>query len=77
MIHLVLLKINLSHSKLYVMIRQHEPEYPIVSSEAVTHPVAVRYAWGNNPDAANLYNNEGLPAAPFRTDNRPGITQPK
>lgn len=40
----------------------------IVSSKYVPHPVAVRYAWANNPDGANLYNNEGLPAAPFRTD---------
>ena len=34
----------------------------------VKKPVAVRYAWANNPDRANLYNREGLPAAPFRTD---------
>jgi sialate O-acetylesterase len=47
----------------------------IVSNDAVTHPVAVRYAWGNNPDDANLYNIEGLPASPFRTDNWPGITK--
>lgn len=40
----------------------------IVSSPAVKSPVAVRYAWGNNPAEANLYNKEGLPAAPFRTD---------
>jgi len=29
----------------------------------------VRYAWANNPEGANLYNKEGLPASPFRTDN--------
>ncbi|MCK9525805.1 MAG: sialate O-acetylesterase [Limnochordia bacterium] len=34
-------------------------------SEAVQHPTAVRYAWGNNPEKANLYNAEGLPASPF------------
>jgi sialate O-acetylesterase len=34
----------------------------------VPNPVAVRYAWANNPDKANLFNREGLPAAPFRTD---------
>ena len=39
----------------------------IVASDEVAHPVAVRYAWGNNPDC-NLYNKEGLPASPFRTD---------
>jgi sialate O-acetylesterase len=40
----------------------------VVWSDAVPNPVAVRYAWANNPEAANLYNAEGLPAAPFRTD---------
>jgi sialate O-acetylesterase len=34
----------------------------------VPDPVAVRYAWGNNPDDANLYNSADLPASPFRTD---------
>jgi sialate O-acetylesterase len=29
----------------------------------------VRYAWADNPDGANLYNKDGLPASPFRTDN--------
>lgn len=47
----------------------------VISSESVKNPVAVRYAWGNNPDDANLYNLEGLPASPFRTDNWPGITE--
>jgi sialate O-acetylesterase len=41
----------------------------IVSSDAVKNPVAVRYAWADNPDDANLYNVEGLPACPFRTDD--------
>lgn len=41
----------------------------VVSSEKVSHPVAVRYAWSDNPEAANLYNKEGLPASPFRTDD--------
>ena len=40
----------------------------IVWSEKVTEPVAVRYAWADNPDRANLYNLENLPASPFRTD---------
>ncbi len=39
----------------------------VVSSASVPKPVAVRYAWGNNPDAT-LYNGAGLPAVPFRTD---------
>ncbi|MBT8395749.1 MAG: 9-O-acetylesterase [Gemmatimonadetes bacterium] len=41
----------------------------VVSSPDVPSPVAVRYAWGNNPDRANLYNVDGLPASPFRTDS--------
>jgi sialate O-acetylesterase len=40
----------------------------IVSSSNVLNPVAVRYAWADNPEGANLYNKEGLPASPFRTD---------
>ncbi|MEI9942996.1 MAG: sialate O-acetylesterase [Chitinophagaceae bacterium] len=39
----------------------------VVSSDDVPSPVYVRYAWADNPDA-NLYNKEGLPASPFRTD---------
>lgn len=46
----------------------------IVSSDKVANPVAVRYAWADNPDC-NLTNAEGLPAVPFRTDNWKGITQ--
>lgn len=51
-------------------------ETVVVSSDQVPNPVAVRYAWANNP-ACNLYNKAGLPAGPFRTDTWPGITQPK
>jgi sialate O-acetylesterase len=41
----------------------------IVSSKEIPNPVAVRYAWADNPQGANLYNKDGLPATPFRTDN--------
>jgi sialate O-acetylesterase len=40
----------------------------LVWSAKVKQPVAVRYAWADNPDRANLYNSEALPAVPFRTD---------
>lgn len=40
----------------------------VVSSDEVENPVAVRYAWADNPIDANLYNSVGLPASPFRTD---------
>ncbi|MBX0335126.1 sialate O-acetylesterase [Pontibacter sp. HSC-14F20] len=37
----------------------------VVWSEAIAKPVTVRYAWADNPEGANLYNKEGLPASPF------------
>ena len=45
----------------------------VVSSEQGRQPVAVRYAWADNP-VCNLYNKAGLPASPFRTDTWPGTT---
>jgi sialate O-acetylesterase len=41
----------------------------VVSSPDVPKPVAVRYAYANNPEGCNLYNKEGLPASPFKTDD--------
>jgi sialate O-acetylesterase len=46
----------------------------LVSSPEVVAPVAVRYAWADSPEC-NLFNAEGLPASPFRTDDWPGITK--
>ncbi len=46
----------------------------IVSSPSVPNPKEVRYAWQSNP-SATLFNGAGLPAAPFRTDTWPLITQ--
>jgi sialate O-acetylesterase len=40
----------------------------VVWSDTVDQPMYVRYAWADNPHEANLYNKEGLPASPFRTD---------
>ena len=40
----------------------------VLSSDEVPAPVAVRYAYSMNPEGCNLYNKEGLPAVPFRTD---------
>jgi sialate O-acetylesterase len=48
----------------------------IVYSPEVSKPLAVRYAWAKYP-TCNLYNKEGLPATPFRTDDWPGVTQSK
>ena len=45
----------------------------VVWNKSIKVPVAVRYAWADNPDC-NLYNEEGLAASPFRTDNWAGLT---
>jgi sialate O-acetylesterase len=51
-----------------------EGDSVIVSSSKVPAPVAVRYAWADNP-TCNLYNGAGLPASPFRTDDFDPITK--
>ena len=48
----------------------------VVGSPQVEKPVAVRYGWADYP-FVNLFNREGLPASPFRTDDFPPITAPK
>ncbi|HZV34146.1 MAG TPA: hypothetical protein VFB72_06170, partial [Verrucomicrobiae bacterium] len=48
----------------------------MVSSPDVQHPVAVRYGWADCP-VVNLWNEDGLPATPFRTDDFPMITAGK
>ena len=45
----------------------------IVWNDAVPNPILVRYAWENNPINPNLYNSEGLPAAPFETTVNPAL----
>jgi sialate O-acetylesterase len=42
----------------------------VVSSDAVAVPTVARYAWNRWPEGCNLYNKDGLPAAPFRTDTK-------
>lgn len=53
---------------------RHRVSVVKVWSDRVKQPVAVRYAWEDNPDEANLYNEAGLPASPFRTDDFKGPT---
>jgi sialate O-acetylesterase len=48
----------------------------VVSNLQVSQPVAVRYGWADYP-VVNLWNKDGLPASPFRTDNFPMVTRPK
>lgn len=45
-----------------------EGDKVIVSNKDVPNPMYVRYAWADNPEGANLYNKENLPASPFTTD---------
>lgn len=42
-----------------------EGDTVVVSSPQVLQPVAVRYAWADNPEGCNLFNGDGLPASPF------------
>jgi sialate O-acetylesterase len=48
----------------------------VVWSDAVDRPAGVRYGWANFPEV-NLFNKDGLPATPFRTDDFPMVTAPK
>ena len=52
------------------------PDKIEVWSDAVKEPVAVRYAWADNP-VCNVYSRNGLPLTPFRTDDWPGVTADK
>jgi sialate O-acetylesterase len=47
----------------------------VVTCDDVQTPVAVRFAWADNPEDANLFNQEGFPAVPFRSDTYSGITE--
>jgi sialate O-acetylesterase len=51
-------------------------EHVVVWSPQVDKPVAVRYGWANYP-LGNLWNKDGLPASPFRTDDFPMQTKPR
>ena len=47
----------------------------VVYADEVSNPVAVRFGWRDDAKDDNLYNEEGFPAPPFRTDNWKGITE--
>ncbi len=47
----------------------------VVYHQDVTDPVAVRFGWSDDAGDCNLYNKEGFPAGPFRTDNWKGVTE--
>lgn len=52
-----------------------EGDKVVVAHNKVLNPVAVRYGWADDAGDANLYNEAGFPAAPFRTDQWKGITE--
>ncbi len=52
------------------------PDKVEVTSDQVAAPIAVRYAWADNP-VCNLFSADGLPVTPFRTDNFEMTTKPK
>ncbi|MBQ7815020.1 MAG: sialate O-acetylesterase, partial [Thermoguttaceae bacterium] len=59
--------------KFYWANAEIDGETVVVSAPEVERPVAVRYAWADNP-ICNLTNGAGLPASPFRSDVWPGVT---
>ncbi len=63
--------------KFYYAQARIEGEKIIVWNDKVTEPQSVRYAWTDAPIDANLFNQEGFPAQPFRTDQWKGITEGK
>ncbi|AYB35359.1 sialate O-acetylesterase [Chryseolinea soli] len=52
-----------------------EGDHVVVSSDDVRAPIAVRYGWADDAGDDNLYNKEGFPAGPFRTDTWKGVTE--
>ena len=57
-----------ANRKFYPATARIDRDTLLVSAPEVTEPVAVRYAWHNSPEA-NLYDDAGLPAVPFRSDD--------
>lgn len=63
-----------SDQKFYWAQAKIEGTKVVVTCPQVPNPVAIRYAWDNNPGPLDLCNKEGLPANPFRTDEWKGLT---
>ena len=61
--------------KFYYAQAHIESDRVVVQCEGVVTPVAVRYGWADDNGDVNLYNREGFPAVPFRTDVWKGITE--
>jgi sialate O-acetylesterase len=65
-----------SDRKFYNAQAEIQGDTVLVWCDKVPQPVAVRYGWANYP-VVNLWNKDGLPASPFRTDDFPGTTAQK
>jgi sialate O-acetylesterase len=61
--------------KFYYAKASIEANKVIIHSEQVKDPIAIRYGWADDASDCNLYNVEGFPASPFRTDTWKGITE--
>jgi sialate O-acetylesterase len=61
--------------KFFKAVAEIQGDKILVSSPQVQRPVSVRFGWANFP-VVNLWNKDGLPASPFRTDDFPITTQP-
>jgi sialate O-acetylesterase len=66
-----------SDQKFYLAKAYIDNKKLIVYADQVPKPVAVRYNWADDAKDGNLYNREGFPALPFRTDKWKGITEDK
>jgi sialate O-acetylesterase len=64
-----------ANKKFYYAVASLANNKIILTSKAIKTPIAIRYAWADNPNDANVFNKEGFPAAPFRTDDWETITQ--
>jgi sialate O-acetylesterase len=66
-----------SDKKFYYAQAYVEGDKVVVHHPSVANPVAVRYGWADDASDCNLFNKEGFPASPFRTDDWKGITEEK
>ncbi len=66
-----------SDQKFYYARAEIQGNSVVVYCPEVPNPVAVRYGWADDNGDVNLYNKEGFPAVPFRTDTWKGITEGK
>lgn len=64
-----------SDQKFYYARAEIQGNIVVVHADSVATPVAVRYGWADDNSDVNLYNREGFPAVPFRTDTWKGITE--